>query len=543
MRRLSSQIFVGQVAILVATILVGFALFAREESAQLDLQYEQRALAIAQSASAVSEIRECLTPGAKPCGNLVQQIASGIQHNTGASYVVVIDMNRVRHSHPNPALIGQKVSEPIVTADGQPHMGIDPGSLGRSANGKAPLYAPNSNTRVVGEISVGILESSVTTALWSVLPAYAIWFAVALLIGAGASWLLAHRLKKRTFGLELEEIAKLLHEREAVLHGIREGMIAFDRASRITMVNDEARRLLGIGASGIGSWIEDVVPPGRLRDVLSGAIVGKDEVVLTDEYCLTVNRMPVVLAGRPHGSVVTLRDRTELAGLLRELDSVKGLTDALRAQQHEFANRMHTVAGLLELGESEEALHYLTDLRGAEAGFAESLRTRIASPLIVGLIVAKAAVAVERGIELELGEDSWLGDVPVKSQALTTILGNLIDNALDAAGGTRSADQGPGKVTFSLVEDEDFITVEVRDNGPGIPDAVRDSIFLDGFSTKPASGTLRRGLGLALVHRLVQRLGGHIEVGGGVGAVFTVRIPTEVETPTQVSALAGKVIA
>jgi len=157
--------------------------------------------------------------------------------------------------------------------------------------------------------------------------------------------------------------------------------------------------------------------------------------------------------------------------------------------------------------------------------------------------VAKAAVAVERGIELELGEDSWLGDVPVKSQALTTILGNLIDNALDAAGGTRSADQGPGKVTFSLVEDEDFITVEVRDNGPGIPDAVRDSIFLDGFSTKPASGTLRRGLGLALVHRLVQRLGGHIEVGGGVGAVFTVRIPTEVETPTQVSALAGKVIA
>jgi two-component system CitB family sensor kinase len=542
MRRLSSQIFVGQVAILVATILVGFALFAREESAQLDLQYEQRALAIAQSATAVSEIRECLTPGAKPCGDLVQQIASGIQRNTGASYIVVIDMHRVRHSHPNPALIGQQVSEPIVTADGKPHVGIDPGSLGRSANGKAPLYALDGKT-MVGEISVGILESSVTTALWSVLPAYAIWFAVALVIGAGASWLLAHRLKKRTFGLELEEIAKLLHEREAVLHGIREGMIAFDRAGRITMVNDEARRLLGIGASGIGSWIENVVPPGRLRDVLSGAIVGKDEVVLTDEYCLTVNRMPVVLAGRPHGSVVTLRDRTELAGLLRELDSVKGLTDALRAQQHEFANRMHIVAGLLELGESEEALHYLTDLRGAEAGFAESLRTRIASPLIIGLIVAKAAVAIERGIELELAEDSWLGDVPVKSQALTTILGNLIDNALDAVGGARSADQGPGKVTFSLVEEEDFITVEVRDNGPGIPDAVRESIFLDGFSTKPASGMLRRGLGLALVHRLVQRLGGHIEVSGCAGAVFTVRIPTEVETPAQAAATAGKVMA
>jgi two-component system CitB family sensor kinase len=310
-------------------------------------------------------------------------------------------------------------------------------------------------------------------------------------------------------------------------------MIAFDRAGRITMVNDEARRLLGLGTTGIGSWIEDIVPPGRLRDVLCGTIVGKDEVVLTDDYCLTVNRMPVVLAGRPHGSVVTLRDRTELSGLLRELDSVKGLTDALRAQQHEFANHMHTVAGLLDLGETEEALSFLTDLRGAEIGLAESLRTRIASPLVVGLFLAKSAVAAERGIELVLTEDSWLGDIPVKSQAVTTILGNLIDNAFDAVAGKFSATAASGRVTVSLVEDEDVIRLEVGDNGPGVPDDARESIFVDGFSTKPASGTLRRGLGLALVHRLVQRLGGRIEVSAGAGAVFTVTLPAEVERPTQ----------
>lgn len=529
MRRLSGQIFVGQVAILVATMLVGFAFFAREERTQLDTQFEQRAVSIAQSTAAVSQVGACLAPDARPCGDLVQRIASGIQHGTGASYVVVIDLDRVRHSHPDPALIGRKITEPIATLDGKPHIGIDVGVTGRSANGKAPLYAPDG--RMVGEVSVGILESSATAALWSVLPAYAIWFAVALLVGAIASWLLARRLKKRTFGLELDEIAKLLHEREAVLHGIREGMIAFDRAGRITMINDEARRLLGLGTTGIGSWIEDTVPPGRLRDVLSGAIVGKDEVVLTDEYCLAVNRMPVVLAGRPHGSVVTLRDRTELAGLLRELDSVKGLTDALRAQQHEFANHMHAVAGLLELGEPDEALRFLTDLRGAEAGLAESLRSRIASPLIVGLFVAKSAVAAERGIDLMLTEDSWLGEAPVRSQALTTILGNLVDNAFDAVGGVRDAADGPGRVTVSLVEDDDVITVEVRDNGPGIPESARESIFQDGFSTKPLSGSLRRGLGLALVHRLVQRLGGRIEVGAGPGAVLTVRLPTEVESP------------
>jgi two-component system CitB family sensor kinase len=527
MRRLSTQIFASQVAILVATVLVGFALFGFEERHQLDLQYEQRAVAIAESVAGNAQVEQCLTPGGWPCGDEVQQIATRVQRATGASYVVVIDMNRVRHSHPDPSQIGQKITEPIATLDRRTHVGIDVGITGRSANGKAPLYATDDDT-MVGEVSVGIMESKVSTALWGVLPVYAVWFAVALGIGAFASWLLARRLKRRTFGLELDEIAKLLHEREAVLLGIREGMIAFDRAGRITLVNDEARRLLSIGATGIGSWIEDIVPPGRLRDVLSGAIDGKDEVVLTDDYCLTVNRMPVVLAGRPHGSVVTLRDRTELAGLLRELDSVRGLTDALRAQQHEFANRMHTVAGLLELGEADEALCFLTDLGGAEAEFAESLRSRIASPLIVGLILAKATVAAERGIELVLTGDSWLGDVPAKSQALTTILGNLIDNALDALAGARPADAGPGRVTVTLVEDEDRLRVEVADNGPGIAAADLDAVFVDGFSTKPASGSLRRGLGLALVHRLVQRLGGRIAVTGGPGAVFTVDLPAEV---------------
>lgn len=541
MRRLSSQIFLGQVLILVATMLVGFALFAREQRAQLDAQYEDRALTIAQAMAADAEIRACLTPGAKPCGDLVQQIATDARHSTGASYVVVIDMHQVRHSHPDSKLIGEKVTEPIVT---KPYKDVDPGNLGRSANGKAPLYALDGTTQV-GEVSAGILESSVTAALWNVLPIYAEWFAVTLLIGAAASWLLAHRLKKRTFGLELDEIAKLLHEREAVLHAIREGMIAFDRAGRITMVNDEARRLLGLGATGIGSWIEDIVPPGRLRDVLSGAIVGKDEVVLTDDYCLTVNRMPVVLAGRPHGSVVTLRDRTEFAGVLRELDSVKGLTDALRAQQHEFANHMHAVAGLLELGESEEALRFLTDLNRTETGLAESLRTRVASPLIVGLILAKFSVAAERGIDLVLTEDTWLGDIPVKSQAVTTILGNLIDNAFDAVAANHGVGEDPGRVTVSLVEDEDAIRIAVGDNGPGIADHVRESIFVDGFSTKPASGTLRRGLGLALVHRLVQRLGGRIEVSAGPGAVFTVTLPAALECaqPARAAARSAKVMA
>lgn len=528
-RKLSSQIFAAQLAILTATVLIGFVLFAHELRTQLDRQYEQRAATIAQTVAGIPDIAGCLQATGGVCREPIQTVASRIQHETGAAYVVVIDMNRVRHSHPNPALIGQQVSEPIVTVDGRTHVGIDNGSTGRSANGRAPMYAPNG--AMIGEVSVGIKESSVSSALWHVLPVYAGWFAVALAAGAAASWLLARRLKRKTFGLELDEIALLLQEREATLHGIREGVIAFDRSARISMANDEAQRLLGLSAAPSGARLDDVVPPGRLRDILSGAIDGPDQVVLTDDYCLTVNRMPVTLAGQPHGAVVTLRDRTEMSGLLRELDGVRSLTDSLRAQQHEFSNRMHTVAGLLELGDTEQALGYVTELSGTLAEFADSLRAHVASPLIIGLILGKAAEAGERGLILEISEDTWLGEVPDKVQALATILGNLIDNAFDALTGTTR----DGRVLVALIEDEDAITIRTTDNGPGIPTGAGKSVFLDGYTTKSDNGTGRRGLGLALVHRLVQRLNGTITVSDGPGAEFTVRLPKTVAAKRQVA--------
>ncbi len=511
MRRLSSQIFAGQLVILAVTVLVGFLLFAHEERRHLDTQYEQRAAAIARTVAGMPEIAQCLETRQPGCDRLVQQRATQVESEAGAAYVVVIDLNRVRHSHPNPALVGQQVEEPIATLDGRTHVGIDNGSLGRSANGKAPLYAADG--RMVGEVSVGIEQSSISGALWRELPAYAGWFAVALAVGAVASWALARRLKRRTFGLELHEIVQLLQEREATLHGIREGVIAFDPAGRVTAVNDEARRLLDLGHAPIGGRLEDVVPAGRLRDLLSGEIPGKDAVVLTDDRCLTVNRMPVLLARQPHGAVVTLRDRTEMAGLLRELDGVRSLTDALRAQRHEFSNWLHTVIGLLELGRPDEALRYLTELRGSSSELAEDLSAQIACAQIVGLLLGKAAEAHERGIVLEISPETWLGEPPEKVQALTTIVGNLIDNAMDAVGG---ADRS-GRITVELIDNEDAIDVSVVDNGPGIPAGAAELIFTDGFTTKPSNGSLHRGLGLALVHRLVQRLGGEITVSQGPG--------------------------
>lgn len=524
MRRLSSQIFVAQLVILTTTVLIGFALLITRERDHLDSQYQARAASIATTTAQVPDIRRCMQRESPGCASTIQHLATEITRSTTASYVVIIDMNRVRHSHPDPALIGQKVTEPIVVTDGRTHVGVDDGSTGRSANARAPLYGPGG--ALVGEVSVGLQERSVSAALWRELPSYAAWLGIALGLGAVASWALARRLKQRTFGLELDEIALLLQEREATLHGVREGVIAFDTAGRVSMLNDEAQRLLGLGVAAVGHPLSELLPAGSLRDVLDSPASTPDAVVLTDDHALVVNRMPVHLAGRPNGAVVTLRDRTELAGLLRELDGERGLTDSLRAQQHEFANRMHTVAGLLELGETQEAMVYLTEIQGTAAEFDHTLRTHIAAPQIVGLILGKAAEANERGIQLEISGDTWLGESPDRLQLLTMVLGNLIDNAMDALTGHPA----PRVIDVRIVEDEDAVLVTVSDNGPGVPAELVPRIFLDGYSTKASTGGRLRGLGLALVYRSVTNLGGSVAVTNGPtgsGATLTVELPRD----------------
>ncbi|MDX3746482.1 sensor histidine kinase [Streptomyces sp. AK08-02] len=523
--RLSARILASQLVILALTGAIGFVLFAFAQRAEIDRAYEQRALDIAQTTAADPQIRQAMARGGGH--GIVQTVAERIRKASGASYVVVIDLHGIRHSHPDPALIGEGVGDPIVVLDGRTHVGTDQGATGRSANGKAPLKGPTGT--LVGEVSAGIPERDVLGELWRELPTFGLYAAIAVALGSTAAFLLAGRLKRSTFGLELEEIAGLLQDREAMLHGIREGVIAFDPHGRISVVNDEARDLLGLGTA-LGSRLDEVLPDGRLRRALDGTLTGTDLSVLTDDHCLVVNRMPVTLQGRELGAVVTVRDRTELIGLLRELDSVRGLTDALRAQQHEFTNRMHTVAGLLDIGDSDAAFEYAVESAGADQALTESVRERIGNTLLVGLIVAKTTVAAERGVRVVLSDDSALGEDPPHLRRLLTIVGNLLDNAIDAAaGGPPPA--GSRAVELALLEAVDQVFVRVADSGPGIPPGAAESIFEDGWSTRPDRGTARRGLGLALVHRLAQQHGGTITVSEGPRAVFTVALPLPDITP------------
>ena len=532
--QLSTQILASVVGILLASTVVGFVLVRLNQGAELEREYEQRALAVATTFAAMPSIRRAMADPTPSARRQIQSVANQVVSDRVASFVVVIDRHGVRYSHPNRRLIGQRITEPVVALDGGNHLRIDPsapGGAGPSANARVPLRAPGSNA-IIGEVSAGIVESKVSSQLLQELPLLLLYFACALAIGVVASLTLARRLKRSTFGLELDEIAALVQEREGMLHGIREGVITFDRDGRVTLINDEARRLIPLDAAPVGQPIEELVPSGRLSDLLTGRLAGSDSIVVTDEHILVVNRMPVSRDGRDLGAVVTLRDRTELEGLLRELDSVDALTDALRAQQHEFSNRMHTVAGLIELGDNDAAARYALDVSGETAGLAQAIRERVESPELAALLLAKTTVAAERDVGLELTDDSRLARTPMDTNVMLSIVGNLIDNAIDAA----ASGGRPARVTVRLTGCEQRVTLQVSDTGPGVPSELTERIFTDGFTTKPPDGRSHRGIGLALVHRLVNRAQGTITVDCTSGTTFTVVLPTETRSGIEVGA-------
>jgi two-component system CitB family sensor kinase len=528
-QRLSTQVVIMLVALLVVTMTAGFAIVYWSLDRQLNQQYEYRALAVAQSLASQPGLQQAVNagdPGGIGPRGSVQSMAMAAMHSTAAAFVVVTNDRGIRLSHRNPRLIGKPVwyndpeptsSEPFRT--GQIWMGIQHGTLGMEATGKAPMF---SHGKLIGQVGVGFLTTTVAGQLARTLPELAAFFLAVLAVGVLAALGLSRRLKRQTFGLELGEIAALLQEREAMLHGIREGVLGYDKNERIVLANDFAQQLLGLPPDFVGRPLRQMLPPGRLADVVTGEIDGSDLLVLQGERVLVANRMPIRHEHRHHlGWVVTFQDRTESESLKRELDDAIGLTETLRAQSHEFANRLHTLVGLVELGRYSEAIQFVTDVSAARAEFTDRLQSAIGEPKLAALTLAKVSLADERDVTLTVMDDSRVGSGISDVSEVLTVVGNLIDNAIDAA----AQAPGPRWVELTILAVEHDLLVRVRDSGHGVPQDMRDAIFMDGVTTKSSVTGARRGLGLALVRRVVESRGGMISVGHDGGAVFTAVLP------------------
>lgn len=419
------------------------------------------------------------------------------------------------------------------TRQGEP-VDLGPGTVlrGRSWTGEVtdrgrpalaaqvPIYS-NEEGRTPQLVGVAVVTQDVPSLadrVRSSLDELAVYLLVGLGLGGAGSWLLARLIKRRTRGLEPAQIASLADQREALLTSIREGLVAVAQDGTVTVVSESARDLLRLPARATGRRVADMAVAPGVADLLAGPDEVRDAVVVVDARVLVVNRSRVQHDGRPAGTVITLRDRTEMVALRSELDARESITDTLRAQTHEFANQLHTISGLVQLQDYDELSRLVGGLARRRAEISDHVTARLDDPAVAALLIAKASLAAERRTALRLTDDSRLPRLDAELSAdVGTVLGNLVDNALDAA-----SDGGRVQVRVAHDPAAGAVTLEVCDDGPGVPPGT--DVFRRGFTTKDTDA-LGRGVGLALVQVVCERRGGSVAVHNADGAVFTAVLP------------------
>jgi len=444
---------------------------------------------------------------------------------TKVEFIVVMDMNGIRKSHPDPTKIGQHFvgGDEIAALQGQEYVSVAAGTLGPSLRAFAPIFAPDG--RQLGAVSVGILLDDVEQTVAQGRSIIYFGTGLGLLVGIIGAVLLARNIKKTLFGLEPFTIAKLLEERSAMLQSVREGILSVDKESRITLVNQEAARLFqlaGIDIDPAGKKVDECIPNTRLTDVLASGQAELDQEQDIHGVIILTNRFPIIVNGEIVGAIATFRDKTEMSQLAEQLTGVRNYAEALRSQAHEFRNKLHVILGLVRMESYDQLASYIKTIAHDQQTEVNFVGIRIKDPVVAGFLLGKLSRARELGVELTLAKDSFLPESnhPEVNHELITIVGNLLANALEAV-----ANSTVKRVNVYFHYDNSELNIEVIDTGPGMSPQLQEAIFTKGYSTKADN----RGLGLFLVQSSLDRLGGEIEVLSepGKGTRFIVTLPYE----------------
>jgi sensor histidine kinase regulating citrate/malate metabolism len=514
------------VVALVVVMATAVAYVSAQRTAQQEAEVQARALVAALANSPL--VIDAVT-GPRPT-EVLQPYVEAVRDDTASSFITIFAPDRTRFTHPNPDKIGGQFLGTIAPAlNGQTFTETYTGTLGPSVRATGPVVGPDGD--VVALVSAGITLDEIGADLARSLPGVLGAGLVTLALGTVGSWLISRRVRRQTRGLGAPTLARMVDHHLAVLHAVREGLLLVDADRRVQVANDEARRLLSLPEDPTGRHVDELGLSAELADMLRGQEQNVDQVHVTGARVLVVNQSPARGSDRDGGAVVTLRDHTELQALTGEVAGLRAFADSLRAQAHEAANRLHTTVSLIELGRDKDAVDFAT----AELASAQRLTDRVVdaveTPVLAALLLGKSATAHERGVRLEIDPGTSVGPVDVPSADLVTIVGNLLDNAVDAA----LAGDLPREVHFAAWVDHERLEIRVEDSGPGVTEEQLPLLFERGWTTKddakvapPGSG---RGLGLALVAQAVRRNGGSIDVQAGPGARFSVSLP--VHAPVQ----------
>ncbi|TQK43561.1 sensor histidine kinase regulating citrate/malate metabolism [Streptomyces sp. SLBN-118] len=525
---LAGELLVLQLAIIVAVLVAVAAISLAQSEATFERVEGRRVTALAEQVAGTPLARSQLDRPAP--GEALAPLVQTTLTQSGVTSVTVADGKGKIVSSTIPTTVGDRM--PLGPGVGKARGWSGEVMLDGSSQlvAQVPVIgaAQHNLGRHLGTVMVGEASPTAWQRLSNASSYLLAYLGIASGIGLIGSWLLARRTKRQTLGLEPREIAGLAEHREAMLYGIAEGVVALDPQLRLTLVNAVGRRLLDLPENCVGMSLADLGIEGRLHDVLAGSAGDtagrRDEVVIRRGRVLVMNRMTVTKDGRRLGSVTTLRDRTELAQLEREIGSFRSSAELLRAQGHEFANQLHTISGLIQIGKHDDVVRYVRALSRHRQSLDMTVNRRIRDMPVGALLMAKSSLAAERKVALRVSERTSLDRLaPEDSADVATVLGNLVDNAVDAAGA--GDDHGhQAWVEVELRQDASSVEIVVRDSGPGVAPELAHEVFSHGFTTKAAQEG-ERGIGLALTRLVCKRRGGEVAVANTPdGAMFTARM-------------------
>lgn len=523
----------------VFTVLAVCALtFAWLAVEQLKADAETTALSIARTVAAEPEVRREVAqrmtePGASGAAleaGVLQEYAVAVSQRTGALFVVIADAEGIRLAHPETDRLGEQVSTEFAEVlRGEEIIAWEVGTLGESARAKVPVFAPGTELPV-GEVSVGFEAAGVFDDRPRVLFSILVAAGIALAIGIGVLLFLRRRWEQLTLGLQPEELVALVQNQAAVLDGVDDGVISLDLHGIIRVCNEPAARMLGL-ESPAGRRIDELDLPEDVLDILHRGRA-RDGVAFGGRV-LYLDSRKVERAGNRLGSVLIIRDRTDIVGLSERLGSVRAMTSALRVQRHEFANRMHVATGLLDAGRVGEAGDFLAEMRDrGPVDYPMENSQLLSESFLHAFLGAKSIEAAERGVGLRLGEETLVLGTLIGVEDTAAVLGNIVDNAITAAGARELPGSLP-EVEVTLMDEGHDLVLIVADNGAGVAPGT-DVFAVESTGADTVHG---HGIGLRLSRELVRRRGGElwiIDPGGKSpdrGAVFGARLPGVMTTP------------
>lgn len=516
--KLRTKMLIWSFILVLSSVTVSGLIMIVNISSAFEKEIGERSIAIARTISQTEGIQNHL--GKDGGEEFIQPIAERVRLSTNVDYVVILDMDGIRYSHPSESRIGLEFQggDEVAAYSEQEYISKAEGDLGYAIRAFVPIMDSEGMVQI-GVAVVGILSptfQSLVSEYQNDLFLSLIW---GLLIGLIGSWFLAKNVKKQTYQLEPYEISRIVEERSTIMETLDVGIIATDENGNVNFMNSLAKKYVGISQYA-NTIVQDILKQSLLLsyDTLETRVTNKPFYLNKEMYLISI--YPIYVRNEFTGDLITLKNRSEINQLGEELSGVRSLVSALRAQNHEHMNKMHSIAGLIQLGKTNEALELLIDETSHEEIIVQFLRDNITHYAISGLLLGKRSRGKELGVHVVINKKSMLMEVVEGFMPgdVVSILGNLIDNAIEACVG-----EDERQVSCLVQGSEESLYIRVEDSGNGMSEEEISNVFTEGYSSKSDYG---RGLGLYLVKELVEANDGRIHIVSepGVGTTIEVRI-------------------